>query len=447
MRSRFVPIVAIAGILAAVVFAAVTAKPAESYPNRQQTCAGCHPGAPGGTSVSATPSTTTPAAGATYNVIVNMAGLTSSGDTGYWISNATGTPALSVYGGATGTKQTSYTQTMKAPGSAGTYTYTVWCEKGSKSSGQAKATTYSITVLTPVPTAAISSLTPSHGLAGSSVTMAGSNLGSAGAVRFGTTVAATSAWSATSVTATVPAGLSPGNVSVTVTPSGGAASNARTYTVDAPPPTDDVAPTTVASGVAEGRWYKRDVTIHLLANDDVGGSGVASITYSVDDGVPVTVGGATADVVLTFGSGATAADGGIPVSDGPHTVTFYAADIAGNEETAHAQTVNVDTRKPSTKSPRDKKVRRYQTVTLGYEVRDAEPNGGRATVTIAIKNRSGSTVKTLRLGSKPVNRALRTSFRCTLRTGAYSFTVKATDRAGNTQATAAKRALVVLPAS
>ena len=265
-------------------------------------------------------------------------------------------------------------------------------------------------------------------------------------MRFGTTVAATSAWSATSVTATVPAGLSPGAVAVTVTPSGGAASDARTYTVDAPPPTDDVAPTTVASGVTEGRWYRRDVTIHLVATDDAGGSGVASITYSVDGGAPVTVDGAEADLVLSVGPGATAADGGIPVSDGPHVVTYYATDVAGNAETAQAQTVNVDTRKPSTKSPRDEKVRRYQTVALSYEVRDEEPNGGKATVAIVIKNRSGHTVKTLRLGNKPVNKALRTSFRCTLRSGAYTFTVKATDLAGNAQATAATRALAVLPA-
>ena len=115
MRSRFVPIMAIAAILAAVVFAAVTAKPAESYPSRQQACAGCHPALRAATSVSATPSTTAPAAGATYNVTVNMAGLTSSGDTGYWITNASGTPAVSVYGGAVGTNQTSYTQAMTGP--------------------------------------------------------------------------------------------------------------------------------------------------------------------------------------------------------------------------------------------------------------------------------------------------------------------------------------------
>jgi hypothetical protein len=446
MRSRLLPIVTISAVLAAIVFAAVTATPAESYPSRQQACTTCHPGAPGGTSVSATPSTTTPAAGATYNVTVDLSGLTASGDTGYWITNAAGTPSVSVFGGAVGTNQTSYVRPMTAPSAAGTYTYTVWCDRGGKSSGQAKSTSYSITVQTPVPTAAITSLTPSHGLAGSSVTIAGTNLGSAGTVRFGTTAAATTAWSATSITATVPA-LGPGAASVTVTPAGGATSAGRTYTVDAPAPTDAVDPTTLATGATDGRWYRRDVTIHLVATDDAGGSGVASITYVVDGGVPVTVAGATSDVRLAVGSGATAAAGAILVSDGSHTVTYRATDVAGNVESPQSLAINVDTRRPTTKSPRGERVRRFQRATLYYEVRDAEPNGGTATVAIVIKNRSGSTVKTLRLGKKPVNKALRTSFACTLRAGVYTFTVRARDLAGNAHLTAATRALTVYPGS
>ena len=81
-----------------------------------------------------------------------------------------------------------------------------------------------------VPT--ITSLTPNHGLTGSTVIVAGSNLGSSGVVRFGSTSASTSNWTATSVTCTVPASLSPGAVNVTVTPSGGGASNALSFTVD-----------------------------------------------------------------------------------------------------------------------------------------------------------------------------------------------------------------------
>jgi hypothetical protein len=449
MRIRHVPVLIALVIAVAALLGAAIAGPVGATPSRSTVCTNCHSGAASGT-VTATPSTSTPAAGAAYTVAINI-GLTASGNTGYHIAStdAAGTATTWTTVSSTIGSQTSWTANMTAPATAGTYYYKVWCAKGpNDATGMAKAALYSITVPAPIPTAAITSLTPNHAQTGASVVIAGTNLGSGGTVRFGTTVAATGAWSATAVTATVPAGLSPGAAGVTVTPTGGAASNALTYTVDAPPvPTDDIAPTTVATGVTEGRWYRRDVTIHLVATDDIGGSGVASITYSVDAGVPVTVGGAAADVVLSVGPDATAADGAIPVSDGPHTLTYYATDVAGNVETAQAQTVNVDTRKPSTRSPRGKKVRRYQWVTLDYEVRDAEPNGGKATVAIVIKNRSGSTVKTLRLGSKPVNKALKTSFRCTLRSGVYSFTVKATDLAGNTQASAATRALAVLPAS
>jgi hypothetical protein len=63
---------------------------------------------------------------------------------------------------------------MTAPSTPGSYAYTVWCDRGDKSTGQAKSTTYTITVqATPAPTAAITTLTPNHGLTGTSVVIAG----------------------------------------------------------------------------------------------------------------------------------------------------------------------------------------------------------------------------------------------------------------------------------
>jgi hypothetical protein len=90
------------------------------------------------------------------------------------------------------------------------------------------------------PTTAITSLTPNHGVTGTSVDIAGANLGTSGTVRFGTTTASTSAWTASSITCTVPASLSPGSVNVTVTPAGGTASNALPFTVDEPSALKDV---------------------------------------------------------------------------------------------------------------------------------------------------------------------------------------------------------------
>lgn len=79
---------------------------------------------------------------------------------------------------------------------------------------------------------AISGVTPASGAVGSTVTIAGSNFGNtqgSSTVRFGTTIASVSAWSASSITATVPNGVS-GAQSVTVVVNG-VSSNAAGYTV------------------------------------------------------------------------------------------------------------------------------------------------------------------------------------------------------------------------
>ena len=81
---------------------------------------------------------------------------------------------------------------------------------------------------------AITSVSPNSGLAGSSVTIAGSNFGTtqgASVVRFNTTAATVTAWSASQITVTVPQ-LSAGPYSVTTTVNG-VSSNAATFTVTA----------------------------------------------------------------------------------------------------------------------------------------------------------------------------------------------------------------------
>ena len=271
----------------------------------------------------------------------------------------------------------------------------------------------------------------------------GTNLGAGGSVRFGATAAATSAWSATSVTATVPASLPSGATSVTVTPTGAAASNVLAFTVDGPPAAgDSTAPTTTAAGPAAGAWCNDVVTVTLAASDNSGGSGVAAIIYRVDGRAAVTVGTSRVDVLV-----------GVPLAlpgvgspravDGPHTVEFYARDVAGNLEPVQSLTVNIDTCKPETRAPRAAKARRHRVAALKYEVRDATPNAGAATVGITIRNSRGKVVKRLPLGSGPVNTTLTARFRCSLRPGTYRFFVRATDAAGNAQASIAAQTLTV----
>ena len=262
-------------------------------------------------------------------------------------------------------------------------------------------------------------------------------------MRFGTTVAATTAWSATSVTATVPASLAAGATSVTVTPAGGAASNALVFSVDAPPAGDSTAPTTtVAAGPVAGAWCNDIVTLSLSAADNGGGSGVAAIVYRVDGAAPVTVVASSVEVAVGVPPTAPAV-GGPRAVDGPHTVEYYATDVAGNKESVHSLTVNIDTRRPATRAPRAAKAKQGRVAALKYEVRDATPNAGTATVAITVRNGRGKVVKRLQLGSRPVNTALSAGFRCTLRPGTYRFSVRATDAAGNTQANIASQRLTV----
>ena len=97
-----------------------------------------------------------------------------------------------------------------------------------------------IVVPMPVNPPSISSLSPTSGPAGVDVSIAGANFGSArgsSTVTFNGVAAATTAWSATSIAASVPAGASTGPVVVTVN---GVPSNGPTFTVTSAPWIDGV---------------------------------------------------------------------------------------------------------------------------------------------------------------------------------------------------------------
>ena len=359
MRSRLVPTLIVAAMLVAVVFAAVTAKPADSTP-RARVCTDCHPAAPAGATVSATPSTATPAAGATYSVTINLAGLTASGDTGYWISNAAGTPTFSFYAGGTGTNQTTYTQSMTAPATPGTYSYLVWCNKGGTGNGQAKSTTYSITVPGPTPTPTPTS-TPTP-----TPTPTPTSTPTPTPTPTSTPTPTPTPTSTPTPTPTPTSTPTPTPTSTpTPTPDADAdadlhadahadvdadptpASTPTSTPTEAPAPLpggdDTTPPTTKARGVNDGRRHHRTVKIRLRATDNAGGSGVASITYSIDGAAAQTVSGSRADVVVKANR-RTNADGRI------HTIAYFATDNAGNVEAEQTMTVNIGTAEPLTKA-------------------------------------------------------------------------------------------------
>jgi len=87
----------------------------------------------------------------------------------------------------------------------------------------------SATTPVPPPPPVISNLNPASGIIGTSVTIAGTNFGSApGSITFAGTTATPSSWNPTSILVSVPAGASTGNVVVTA---GGIASNGVSFTV------------------------------------------------------------------------------------------------------------------------------------------------------------------------------------------------------------------------
>ena len=313
MRTHPVPLLVVAWITALTALAALVsvAAPAAAMPSKNSTCTSCHSGAASGT-VTAVPSTATPTPGATYTVAIDI-GLTASGKTGYRIAQTdaadSATNWMAVYSG-TGS-QTAWTATMTAPATPGTYYYKVWTAKGYR--GTAKAVSYSVTI--PAPAPAITSLTPTHAQTGASVVIAGSNLGASGVVKFGATTATTSAWSATSVTATVPASLAPGATSVTVTPTGGSASNGLAFTVDAPPvPAPVLTSLLPSTGIAGSTVVVTGSNLGASGSVTVGGVAATtsawsatSITCTVPAGlttgaksVVVTPAGATASNALTY---------------------------------------------------------------------------------------------------------------------------------------------------
>src|SRR2546430_12866498 len=99
----------------------------------------------------------------------------------------------------------------------------------------------------------ISSLSPSSGAVGASVTIAGGNFGSTqgtSAVTFNGTVATSASWSASSIVASVAAGGTTGNVVVTVS---GVASAGVSFTVLAVPSISSLSRSEERRGGKESR--------------------------------------------------------------------------------------------------------------------------------------------------------------------------------------------------
>jgi len=167
-----------------------------------------------------------------------------------------------------------------------------------------------VTFTVTVPAPSITSLSPTSGLVGVSVTISGANFGTTqgtSTVTFRGVAAAATSWSATSIVVPVPAGATTGNVVVTV---GGVASNGVNFTVPVPTPSiTSLNPTTGLVGtpvtIAGANFGATQGTSTLKFNGTAAAAtswSAASITAAVPSGattgnVVVTVGGAASNGV------------------------------------------------------------------------------------------------------------------------------------------------------
>ncbi|HVR89132.1 MAG TPA: hypothetical protein VHG53_06265 [Candidatus Limnocylindria bacterium] len=94
---------------------------------------------------------------------------------------------------------------------------------------------------------------------------------------------------------------------------------------------DRIAPTMsiTCNGAACGGW-KNNSTVTISGVD--GGTGMSSVTYSLDGGGNVTTAGSTKSITP---------------ADGTHTVAYFGTDVAGNVQSTVTQTVQIDTVAPT----------------------------------------------------------------------------------------------------
>ncbi|HZL64560.1 MAG TPA: L,D-transpeptidase family protein, partial [Thermoleophilia bacterium] len=190
---------------------------------------------------------------------------------------------------------------------------------------------------------------------------------------------------------------------------------------------DSTPPRTSAKGLqarSSSGWRNTSQTVTLQAHD--AGSGPAATYYTLD-------GGARQTYSAPF-----------PVSSaGSHLVRYWSVDWAGNVEAKHAGYVNIDLGKPVCVAIGNVKTYSGTSAAFRFRVNDPKPSCGFANTSITIY-KNGKAKKRFKLYRVTVNKAHTHAYRLTLPAGAYTWTVTATDIAGNTQVKAGTAKLKVL---
>ena len=225
---------------------------------------------------------------------------------------------------------------------SGTYPITVSITSVGTSQGSATVTD-SATIEPPAPT--VTGINPTSGptAGGTRVTITGTNLAGATAVKFGTTSATITADTATSITATAPAGTA-GTVDVTVTTAGGtsATGTADRYTYVARPTVTGLNPTT---GPATGGTTVTITGTNLTGATAIKFGATNATNFTVNSATSITAiapAGATGTIDVTVtttgGTSATGAGDKYTYVGGP-TVTSISPS-AGPSSGGTAVTIN-----------------------------------------------------------------------------------------------------------
>ena len=176
---------------------------------------------------------------------------------------------------------------------------------------------------------------------------------------------------------------------------------------------DSTPPVTSAAGV--GGWHSGLTKVTLSADDTE--SGVKKTQYRIDGGA-----WKTGTVIKVKGQG-------------QHEIVFRSTDHAANVEEPLARQVRIDNRPPTTFAVNSVSVDKGKWITVRYKVADLTPA---AKVAVRV---SGSATKAFNRGSQPTNKVLRLRFK--LPVGQYTYSVFATDLAGNRAAARGSNSITV----
>ena len=124
------------------------------------------------------------------------------------------------------------------------------------------------------------------------------------------------------------------------------------------------------------------------------------------------------------------------------TCSYRSTDNAGNAEAAKTLTVHIDGYAPTSQATKNVSVKKGKKATLPFRITDPAPSCGSAKVTITVKLKK-KVVKTITIANLATNKAASYTFKVALKKDRYSWTVKATDIAGNVGKVSAARMLNV----